>query len=46
MDSDHNKYDAPEPQEETRSRGAIFVLGAIVVFGLLYVISTGEVPWR
>jgi hypothetical protein len=40
MDSDHNKYDAPEPQEETTSRGAI------VVLGLLYVIATGEVPWR
>lgn len=46
MDSDHNKYDAPEPQEETRSRGVILVLGAIVVLGLLYVIATGEVPWR
>ncbi|MGH3507210.1 MAG: hypothetical protein ACRDO2_08420 [Nocardioidaceae bacterium] len=46
VDSEHNKYDTPEPQEDTRSRGAIFVLGAIVVLGLLYLIATGEVPWR
>jgi hypothetical protein len=46
VDSEHKKYDTPEPEEETRSRGAVLVVGALVVLGLLYVIATGEVPWR
>lgn len=46
MDSDHKKYDSPEPQEDTKSRAAVFVLGAVVVLALLYLIATGEVPWR
>ena len=46
MDSGHKKYDNPEPEEETKSRGAMLVVGALVVLGLLYLIASGSVPWR
>jgi hypothetical protein len=43
MDSDHKQYDNPEPEDVTRGRAAMFIIGAIVVIVLLYVISTGKV---
>jgi hypothetical protein len=43
MDSDHQKYDRPEPEDDTRSKAIMFLIGALVVVGLLYLVSTGRV---
>ncbi|HEX6246946.1 MAG TPA: hypothetical protein VFZ64_03670 [Nocardioidaceae bacterium] len=43
MEGGH-KYDAPEPPEETRSKGISYaVLGALVVI-IMILIATGTVP--
>ncbi|MGH3470912.1 MAG: hypothetical protein ACRDPG_02540 [Nocardioidaceae bacterium] len=46
MDSEHKKYDNPEPQQQTRSKGVIYLLGALVVVLLLVLIATGKVGIR
>ncbi|MGH3366769.1 MAG: hypothetical protein ACRDOY_06170 [Nocardioidaceae bacterium] len=43
---DRQKYDAPEPKEETRSRGIVFLLLAgAVVLGMV-LLATGVVQVR
>ncbi|MGH3446491.1 MAG: hypothetical protein ACRDQA_22805 [Nocardioidaceae bacterium] len=45
MDSGHKKYDRPEPKQETGSKAVMFIIGGIVVFALLYLIASGQVPF-
>ena len=43
VDEGPRRYDAPEPREETKSRGVVVgVLGALVVL-LMILIATGKV---
>ena len=43
MDADHKKYDSPEPADEKAGKAAIFVIGALAVALVLFLISTGRV---
>jgi hypothetical protein len=43
VDADHKKYDSPEPAEEKSGKAAIFVVGALAVALVLFLISTGRV---
>ncbi len=40
---DGHKYDAPEPKEETRSKGVGYAVLGIVVIVLMVLIATGQV---
>ena len=39
-----HKYDAPEPREETRSKGIDYLLLGILVVVCMVLIATGVVP--
>jgi hypothetical protein len=43
MDADHKKYDSPEPTRERSGRAAMFVVGALAVALVLFLLSTGRV---
>jgi hypothetical protein len=43
MDANHSKYDGPEPSEEKSGRAAMFVVGALAVALVLFLIATGRV---
>jgi hypothetical protein len=43
MEGGH-KYDAPEPPEETSSKGISYLVLGLVVVGLMVLIATGVVP--
>jgi hypothetical protein len=38
------KYDAPEPEEETRSKGVGYLVLGLLVVGIMILIATGVVP--
>lgn len=40
---DRQKYDAPEPEEDTKSRAVVFVVLAAVVVGIMLLMATGTV---
>ncbi|HSE55810.1 MAG TPA: hypothetical protein VLA97_12620 [Nocardioidaceae bacterium] len=42
VDGGH-KYDAPEPEEETRSKGVSYAVLGVLVIGLMVLIATGMV---
>jgi hypothetical protein len=39
-----NKYDAPEPPEETSSKGISYAVLGVLVVVLMILIATGTVP--
>jgi hypothetical protein len=41
---DGHRYEAPEPREETRSKGVDYALLGILVVIILVLIATGVVP--
>jgi hypothetical protein len=43
VDSDHKKYDNPEPAADKSGKAAMFVVGALVVALILFLLSTGRV---
>ncbi|MBY9074349.1 hypothetical protein K1X13_05895 [Nocardioides sp. WL0053] len=43
MDGGH-KYDAPEPDDETRSKGYSYAVLGILVVLLMVLVATGVVP--
>ena len=43
MDADHKKYDGPEPTQERSGKAAMFIVGALAVALVLYLLSTGRV---
>ena len=43
MDSNHKKYDNPEPTAEKSGKAAMFVVGALVVALILFLLATGRV---
>ena len=43
MDANHSKYDNPEPSDDRSGRAAMFIVGALVVAVILFLISTGRV---
>lgn len=40
---DGNKYDAPEPQDETRSKAIVLAVLAILVVLIMVLVATGTV---
>jgi hypothetical protein len=38
------KYDAPEPEDETRSKGVGYLVLGLLVVGIMILIATGVVP--
>jgi hypothetical protein len=43
VDADHSKYDKPEPSDEKSGKAAIFVVGALAVALILFLLATGRV---
>ena len=41
---DGHRYDAPEPEDETRSKGVDYAILGILVVVLMILIATGVVP--
>ena len=41
---DGHRYEAPEPEEETRSKGIDYLILGILVLILMVLIATGVVP--
>lgn len=47
MEPDHSEYDRPEPRDDTMGKAVTYLIGALVVAALLYLIATGKVQiWR
>jgi hypothetical protein len=43
VDANHSKYDNPEPSDEKSGKAAMFIVGAVVVGLILFLLSTGQV---
>jgi hypothetical protein len=43
VDADHSKYDNPEPSGDKSGKAAMFVVGALAVALVLFLLSTGRV---
>jgi hypothetical protein len=43
VDANHSKYDKPEPSDEKSGKAAMFIVGAVVVALILFLLSTGRV---
>lgn len=42
---DGHRYDAPESEEETASKGIAYLVLGLVVVGIMVLIATGTVPF-
>jgi hypothetical protein len=43
VDADHSKYGSPEPSDEKSGKAAIFIVGALAVALVLFLLATGRV---